>query len=193
MEIILRKFELYCKPRRNETYETYVFNSRKQRQNEPIDVYIVELKTLIRSCNYGHLEDSLMRDALVMGIKNNRVRESLLKENELSLDKCINILRATERAKQHAIVIDDINQAGNNSQEQYEMMDINKMEKQRMERTSKHCKYCGFNHNWDRAKCPANGKSCNACGKRNHFSKVCRNKPVNGVRKISEGNNMILF
>ena len=72
--------------------------SRKQRSNETIDDYIVTLRNLIVSCNYEQLTDSILRDAIVMGVKNNKMRESLLRESELSLDKCINIARAMERA-----------------------------------------------------------------------------------------------
>ena len=181
---ILGKFEIYCKPRRNETYERYVFNSRRQRTGQPIDPYIVELKNLIRNCNYGHLEDSMMRDALVMGIKSNSVRESLLKENDLNLNKCINILRATERAKSHAATIDH---RDSSPQDEAEMMDINKIQKEnRKNPETRRCKFCGYNHPWNREKCPAFGKLCNECGKRNHFSKVCKNKKGNSVQKISE-------
>ena len=38
------------------------------------------------------------------------------------------------------------------------------------------CKYCGNKHIRDKDKCPAYGKSCKGCGKKNHFAKMCKNK-----------------
>ena len=35
----------------------------------------------------------------------------------------------------------------------------------------KDCKYCGSNY--QHRQCPAFGKSCKACGKKNHFAKKC--------------------
>ena len=36
------------------------------------------------------------------------------------------------------------------------------------------CKYCGGIHEHKKEKCPAYGKSCNQCGKQNHFAIVCQ-------------------
>ena len=40
------------------------------------------------------------------------------------------------------------------------------------------CMYCGSNHQW--RQCPANGKTCKACGKKNHFAKTCRSNKGQG-------------
>ncbi|CAH1232986.1 RTL1 [Branchiostoma lanceolatum] len=47
------------------------------------------------------------------------------------------------------------------------------------------CVRCGKGHN-TADKCPANGKECRKCGKRNHFAAVCRSKSVNEVRSPEE-------
>ena len=44
------------------------------------------------------------------------------------------------------------------------------------ERFRQKCKFCGFNHELSRDKCPATGKSCPKCGKNNHFSRMCKEK-----------------
>jgi hypothetical protein len=51
----------------NETYERYCFNKRDQEQGENIDTYVAALRTLVKTCNYGTLEDSLIRDRIVSG------------------------------------------------------------------------------------------------------------------------------
>ena len=68
VETVIEIFEAYCKPKRNVTYERFMFNSRKQQKNESIDEYIVTLKNLIINCDYQQLTESLLKDAIVMGI-----------------------------------------------------------------------------------------------------------------------------
>ena len=94
---VLEKFESYCKPKKNVTYERFLFMSRKQKVGESI-TDIVALRNLVKNYDYGPLTDSLVRDAIVLGVRNNKTREALLKENDLSLDTCIYIVRANERA-----------------------------------------------------------------------------------------------
>ena len=40
------------------------------------------------------------------------------------------------------------------------------------------CKYCGSIHQW--RQCPAYGKTCKACGKKNQFAKKCRSNKDQG-------------
>jgi len=55
----------------------------------------------------------------------------------------------------------------------YSIVDYNKTVKTENV-ASNNCLKCGSKHNPNM--CPAFGKRCNACGKLNHFSKVCRTK-----------------
>jgi len=41
------------------------------------------------------------------------------------------------------------------------------------------CKFCGYEHASERKKCPAWGKVCKRCKKKNHFAKGCRDAAVN--------------
>ena len=50
-------------------------------------------------------------------------------------------------------------------------------------KTDVECKYCGGKHARSRNKCPAYGKSCSICNKRNHFSSVCQSYSKN-VRQL---------
>ena len=36
------------------------------------------------------------------------------------------------------------------------------------------CRFCGHNHK--KRDCPAFGKECNKCGRKNHFSKMCKSE-----------------
>ena len=63
---IFKAFEKYCVGETNETYERFIFNSRNQQEGETVEKYIAELRRLSKSCNFENLEDSLIRDRVVM-------------------------------------------------------------------------------------------------------------------------------
>ena len=45
-----------------------------------------------------------------------------------------------------------------------------------------HCKRCGSTHGHQKGKCPAWGTTCSACGKKNHWAKMCTSKNENKKR-----------
>ena len=65
---IIEKFKAYCNPRKNITYERHVFNTRNQKAEESIDQYVTDLRTKAKTCEFGTLCESLIRDRVVCGI-----------------------------------------------------------------------------------------------------------------------------
>ena len=59
------------------TYERYRFNKCDQKEHETIDAYVTSLRTLAKTCNFGQLENDLIRDRVVMGIRDNTTRKKL--------------------------------------------------------------------------------------------------------------------
>lgn len=62
---VLSRFDAHCSPKKNETYERYVFRSLTQRQNEPFDSFLTDLRLKAQSCNFATLKDSMIRDQIV--------------------------------------------------------------------------------------------------------------------------------
>ena len=98
---VLDNFEKYCNPERNIPFERYVFNSRIQKTGESIDEYVNQLRQLAESCEFGSLKDSLIRDMVIFGCNDERLKESMLREPDLSLQRAVEMCRLTERAKDH--------------------------------------------------------------------------------------------
>ena len=65
---IMEKFESYCAPRKNVLWERHVFNCRTQQPGETIDQYVTDLRCKAKTCEFGTLNDSLIRDRIVYGI-----------------------------------------------------------------------------------------------------------------------------
>ena len=74
---LFKKFEDYCKPKRNLIVERHKFNTRRQNPGELIDHYITDSKTLAASCEYGSLVNDLITSQLVAGIQSDKVRDRL--------------------------------------------------------------------------------------------------------------------
>ncbi|UYV73012.1 K02A2.6-like [Cordylochernes scorpioides] len=93
-------FELDNEPRkRNVIYERAKFNRRSQGESEPVEEFITNLYVLAENCNYGILKEEMIRDRLVVGVKNFNLSEKLQLESELNLEKAIQIVRQSESVK----------------------------------------------------------------------------------------------
>ena len=95
-KVILKKFKEYCHPRKNTVYEQYCFWSRDQVEGEPIDKWVKDLRTIAKNCEFETQEDYLIRDKIVFGVHDSRVKERMLRETELTLAKAVEICRAAE-------------------------------------------------------------------------------------------------
>ena len=178
VDCLLQKFEKYCNPRKNVTIERHVFFNRNQSEGESFDSFLTDLKLKSRSCEFGPLRHSLIKDRIVGGIKSDKVRQALLKEYDLDLEKAERICRASETAEnQLAIMNDDI-----------EKLSVNNLKFQNTNSKKSNgedsCKFCGRSHRF--GKCPAYGKVCAKCKKRNHFANVCLSKSVNEIEEEKE-------
>ena len=200
LDSVVQKFEEYCIGQTNETFEQYLFNSRSQKEDESIDHYVSALRTLAKSCNFCQcLHDSLIRHRIVFGVKEPALRKKLLQERQLTLEKAIDICKSRETTAQHlknlptATDLNEIHALKHRNDRKPRLP-----EDPRDSKGAKKCKYCGGKHVLKRGKCPAYGKTCEKCGKSNHFARVCkqrdqRKKPVNTVSVSSSDSGESLF
>lgn len=91
-----QKFQDYCEPRKNLPYIRHMFFTRVQGPSETIDTYVTDLKNKAKDCEFGDLCDSLIRDRIVCGIRDDQVRARLLREADLTLVKALDVCRASE-------------------------------------------------------------------------------------------------
>ena len=72
-----------------------MFNHQDQESNESVDAYVTALRKLVKTCNYGSLTDSLIRDRMVVGINDNSACKKLLQTSKLT-GQCIDICRSSQ-------------------------------------------------------------------------------------------------
>ncbi|XP_044750579.1 uncharacterized protein LOC123310930 [Coccinella septempunctata] len=213
IKTILNKFECHFLPKKNLSFERYRFFTRKQLTNEKIEQYATDLKNKARSCDFGDLKDSLIKDIFTCGLQNQTLREKLLQDDQIDLDGAIKFCVTIENSKQQASVITQ----ESSSSLSLEVQSVRKAKKhhqfnkrpgkytnpnegqsqkareqnnssgsgRRLSKNNGICYRCGGVHG--KNQCPAFGKKCNLCGKLNHYSKMCQQRNVNTVN-LSENN-----
>lgn len=183
LDKILEKFEEYCIPKRNVTFERHKFFTCVQKTGETVDQYVTELRNRSKTCEFGGLTDSLIKDRLVCGIPDNGLRERLLREQDLNLEKAINMCRAAETVKTQAkeLVSESCNVDAVRREERGAVRKKcaapgvkSDTKPAQRDVQGKACGRCGTQH--PPRKCPAYGKVCHNCNKKNHFSRQCKSQ-----------------
>jgi len=98
LDPIVAAFDQFCIGAVNVTYERYVYNRRVQENGERFDTFLGEVRRLARSCEFAAVEESMIRDRIVVGIRDETTRHKLLQECDLTLAKAIDTCRASEAA-----------------------------------------------------------------------------------------------
>ena len=197
MSKVLSKFEKYCTPKCNVTYERHQFNTRNQKEGESIDSYVTELRILSKSCEFGDLSDSLIKDRIVCGVIMDTVRSRLLRETDLTLQKAVDICRAAEASSQQLKVLQTASAGASGSNIDFvrKKSDKNKLMKNTENRPAasqqkQKCGKCGYKH--EPRKCPAFGKICMNCKKKNHFMRQCRSKKMHELQENDSDTDIFL-
>lgn len=187
IDCVLKKFDNYFGTKPNITVTRYKFFSRNQVDGENIDQYVTALRLLSKQCDFDNLQESLLRDRIVCGIVNNTVRDRLLRTEDLTLSKAIQICQAAEISKEERVCID-----GKSSEE----VEVNAMSERGARgrrgrggrgwrgagagrpRAPAACASCGSARCAGGDRCPARHALCFVCDKKGHFSRVCAEKKV---------------
>ena len=172
----------FCIGQTNEIYERYTFNKREQEVNETIDSYVASLRSLVKTCRFGGLEEEMIRDRIVLGIRDNHTRKKLLQEKKLDLQRCVDICRASEKSNSQLRVIEEVQFVKKSTKTMSDKQRKDSRDKQEII-----CEYCGFRHRKEKTECPAYGKECAACGRKNHFARKCTQKTSRKQKKPRPG------
>jgi hypothetical protein len=197
---ILAKFDSFAVGEVNETYERFLFNKREQKEGESFESFIAAVRSLMKTCNY-HMDsqDSILRDRIVLGIREQETQKLLLREPKLTLDLCINICKAAENANTQGKIL---------RPESRDVPSIKKVRGSQQRTTTKQaprkaaakdqptsdnrktystepqkreCNYCGLTYVMKKTDCPAWGKTCTNCKGKNHFKAKCKKTKVHTV------------
>ncbi|XP_058817568.1 uncharacterized protein K02A2.6-like [Topomyia yanbarensis] len=97
--------ETFFNPRPLEISENFRFKCRRQGDKdaatpeESVDEYLVALRRIAVTCNFGQYLETALRNQLVFGIKRNDIRSRLLEKRELTLQSARDIAVSMELSK----------------------------------------------------------------------------------------------
>ena len=191
-------------------YDRFLFNSRSQEAGEGFSHFVTELRYLASTCEFEDKENELIRDSIVLGIRDDKVRAKLLREKKLTLESAQEIVLTSEvTASQvqsitnvveqtvHAFHNDSTTSCKPSQSKQHKGHSTNA--KTPAPRTTGNkdpaveCGHYGGKHDsYRKVHCPAYGKTFSRYGKQNHFAHKCkgygqRSRPGANVREFQIG------
>ena len=151
--------------------------------------FMNNLKELARQCEFTN-KDEIVKFLFLIHNKHERVREELLKSvtKDTSLNQCLEFARCVEGNMQseelfkkmgdnildpQSIKVDAIkHKKAKCSQTPHRARNQSESSDDESHKSKIKCLKCGMKH--ANRKCPAFGKECFQCGKKNHFGKFCK-------------------
>ena len=193
---VLAKFDAFFQVRKNVIFERARFNRRSQQPDESAETFITSLYSLAENCAYGDLRDQMIRDRIVVGIRDSTLSERLQLDPELTLEKAKTLVRQREAVHEQQSIL----RGGAPKQES--TIDFVKRKpswrgrvpqktpsrgNQQSPRGSQpastngnKCMRCGKGPH-PRKLCPAREAVCHTCKKKGHYSSLCLSKSVGNV------------
>lgn len=170
-------FNNHFEPKKYTTYERCLFNTRTQQPGESIDIFLTDLRKKAKNCNYGTLQDELLRDRLICGIIDENLRSRLLRIDDSSLEEVLKQCRTHEVSQEHLKEFNASFQSNVNVTSKAVKPNSRNSRKEGGESNSSNdvrsCKFCGIQHQLNRRLCPAANQECYKCGRRGHFKSKC--------------------
>ena len=192
-EQVLQCLENHFADKVNVVSERYSFGCRIQKSGESIDEVVVALRRLAQKCDFGAFLNTSLRDQLIKGVREIRVRDRLLQDNP-SLEECLKIAKRIEAGIATSVLLKNTNCTDTAHSNTHTVQRFNsKFSQQKSKFTAKiihSCFRCGSKLHFANSKdCPAADKKCKNCNKTGHFAKVCRSASSNVVVTNTLGEN----
>ena len=180
---VLAKLDEFFKVRTNKTLERAKFNRRDQREGESADSYITGLYALVEHCEYGGMKDELLRDRIVVGIRDKKLSDHLQVDPDLTLEKAKRLVRQREAVKEQR---EEMESPGSllevRCQQGLGRSNLKPRGGARVSQGGAKCSRCGRGRHQAGAKCPASNAECHKCHKRGHFKAQC----FSGVAEVDQ-------
>lgn len=181
----------YFVPKANIVAERHAFCRCCQAPHETVIQYVAALRELVVTCEFGACADDMIRDQSVENVLSPRIRERLLLEIDLTLDRAVTIASQIESAADHAKSSSNCRQVTAPVQA-VQHVKCRRAKSLHAPPTSvnvekrKSCFRCGSEaHLANAANCPAATATCRKCKKTGHYAKVCRSTQSN-TREVHE-------
>ena len=86
-QAMIAKLDEFFQVRRNVIFERARFNRRVQKEGESVEKFITSLYNLVETCDFGDLKNKMIRDRIVVGIRDQALPERLQTLADLTPEK----------------------------------------------------------------------------------------------------------
>ena len=97
---VIAKFDSFFKVRKNVIFERARFNRRSKEDGELVEEFITSLYQLVENCEYGVLQDQMIRDRIVVGIRDQALSQRMQLNRDLTLEKAKTLSRQREAVRE---------------------------------------------------------------------------------------------
>ena len=159
LETVLKEIETYCTPKKNTTILRHKFLTCKQKEGQTFVSFVTELRRLSEGCEFDTIKDSLIKDIIIIGILDNKLRERMLREPNIDLPKAIQLGQADEETKKHSKELNDDHNVLKVNKDDHNVLKVNRFKDRSNFNKSpvvasfvSQCRFCSRSH--ARGKCP---------------------------------------
>ena len=188
---VVQQFDAYFSPKKNLTLARYKFFTTRQEELETFDQFLLRLKTQAPDCELSTLKDELIKDMIVIGTSDSRLKDQLLRKTDLKLADAVKYGKSAEATRKNLALLKDdsekkVHQLSktNKGAKKFEKSDSKKKRDEVKTDVINNCKFCSYSHK--RGRCPAFNRKCNNCGEKGHFGNRCPNNDGKDVKQIEK-------
>ncbi len=105
---VLQQFDDHFQVQKNLIYERARFNQRYQERGESVEVFITALHQAADTCEFGDMKDQMIRDRLVVGIRDKTLSQRLQMESDLTLGKAKRLITQKEAVREQESVLKNL-------------------------------------------------------------------------------------
>lgn len=180
--IVKEAFDKHFIGKHNVIYERARFNKRCQEPGESAESFIAAVYKLAENCQYGPLQNEMIRDRLVVGTQYHSLSEKLQMDSALTLEKAVLQIRQHEEIKKQQPVVRETNV----KEIKEANVDLLKLKKttykdnqtrktfgikgqHEYEKAHKHCGRCGKSPAHSKNNCVARDAECRKCREKRTF------------------------
>ena len=181
----IEALDKHFEPQSNKSYETFLFRQMKQLEGENLNQFYIRLKEQASKCGFADA-DLNIKQQIELSTTNNKLRIYSFQNQDKTLQELLVIGRTYEQTrKQVEVLTKDKLTKADQEEESVNFTKKRKFGKNKYfergmsDNNKKSCFRCGgkFPHKYQ---CPALGKTCNKCSKKNHFATVCKTSQKRG-------------
>lgn len=90
---VVEQFDLYAAEKKCVTGCRELFNARSQKKGEAFHTWLTDLQNLVKDCEYAQIADSMLKDRIIWGTYDKRLRETIRAKSNLPLSEIIEICK----------------------------------------------------------------------------------------------------